>query len=407
MFFPKGIVAQAAEASAKAHRFNATVGMAVGKGQPITLPSLEKQLPSLNTKEAVAYAPTGGFPALRQAWEQQILQKNPSLKQGDFTLPMVIPGLTAGIFHAEELFLDPGDEVLIADMFWGNYRLIIEGRREAKIKSFAYFSPDRRFNVAGFAEALKDAASRLKKLMVILNFPNNPSGYTPTKDDAAAMARILGETADAGLDLVVVCDDAYFGLFFEEDCETESLFAKLAQAHEKILAVKVDGATKEDLVWGFRVGFMTYAAKGLSPDQHTALLQKTMGTIRSSVSSSPGISQSLLLKTMNSPTYQQEKDEFFQVMKERYLRVKTLLEGPEAQAARDILVPLPFNSGYFMSFACQGIDAEQLRLNLLDEGVGTIAIGTEYLRIAFSSIDSEDMEPLFQTIFQAARRLAG
>jgi len=410
MYFPKGIVAQSAEASAKATRFNATVGMAVAGGNPIMLPSLAALLPSLTSKEAVAYAPTGGVMALRTLWQKQILQKNPGLREADFSLPMVIPGLTAGIFQAEELFLDPGDEVLIADMFWGNYRLIIEGRRKGVVKTFPYFTPGTEepgFNIQGFKEALVDAATRLKKLMVILNFPNNPSGYTPTKEEARAMAAALVDAAEMGLDLAVVCDDAYFGLFFDENCETQSLFSYLAQAHERILALKVDGSTKEDLVWGFRVGFLSFGCKGFTADHYHALLQKLMGSIRSSVSSSPGNSQHLLVKTLESPTYQAEKASFLQVMVDRYKKVKEVLEGKGARDARSLLRPLPFNSGYFMSFVCQGISAEALRLALLDKGIGTIAIGTEYLRIAFSSVDVQDIPTLYSEIFTTARGLQG
>jgi aspartate/methionine/tyrosine aminotransferase len=404
MFFPKGIVAQSAEASTKATKYNATVGMAVSDKQPIMLASLQKLLPSLSSKEAVAYAPTGGVAQLRTLWENQLLEKNPSLVKGTFSLPMVIPGLTAGIFQAEELFLDPGDEVLIADMFWGNYRLIIEGRREAKVTTFPYFQGDG-FNTQGFHDALQERANRLKKLMVILNFPNNPSGYTPTKTEAKAMVDSLVAAADSGLDLIVVCDDAYFGLFFEDACEKESIFAKLVTAHDRILAIKIDGSTKEDLVWGFRIGFMTFGSKNLSETHYHGVLQKLMGSIRSSVSSSPGIGQHLLVKTLESPSYANEKKAFMELMVKRYRKVQDVLMSPVALETRNLLVPLPFNSGYFMSFVCHSIGAEDLRLALLEKGIGTISIDNTFLRIAFSSVDEEHIEDLYKEIFTTAQTL--
>lgn len=36
-------------------------------------------------------------------------------------------------------------------------------------------------------------------------------------------------------------------------------FGKLANIHPRVLTVKIDGATKEEFVWGFRVGFITFA----------------------------------------------------------------------------------------------------------------------------------------------------
>ena len=49
----------------------------------------------------------------------------------------------------------------------------------------------------------------------------------------------------------------------------------LAQAHQNILAIKIDGATKEEFVWGLRVGFITYGVKGGTKALYDALEQKT------------------------------------------------------------------------------------------------------------------------------------
>jgi len=60
MYFPKGILSQSAEATERAKRFNATIGMAVAHGEPMALDAVLSQLPSLSKREAVAYAPTAG-----------------------------------------------------------------------------------------------------------------------------------------------------------------------------------------------------------------------------------------------------------------------------------------------------------------------------------------------------------
>ncbi|AHC13655.1 hypothetical protein L21SP2_0213 [Salinispira pacifica] len=38
-----------------------------------------------------------------------------------------------------------------------------------------------------------------------------------------------------------------------------------------------------------------------------------------------------------------------------------------------------------MAFRTPGVSAEQLRLALLEKGIGSIAIGEDYLRIAFAA----------------------
>ena len=75
----------------------------------------------------------------------------------------------------------------------------------------------------------------------------------------------------------------------------------------------------------------------------------------------------------------------------------------DARSGHPVLRALPFNSGYFMSFECTGVDAEQLRQTLLKEhGVGTIAFGSAYLRLAFSSVPEEQIEPVLEAIFKTA-----
>ena len=48
-------------------------------------------------------------------------------------------------------------------------------------------------------------------------------------------------------------------MFYDPESETQPLSAWLAQAHENLLAIKVDGGTKEAFMWGLRVGFIVMA----------------------------------------------------------------------------------------------------------------------------------------------------
>ena len=112
MYFPKGIIAQSNEAKQLGKKANATIGMTVCGGKPVTLPCIQKQVPSLTSAELVAYAPTAGNPELRALWKEKILEKNPTLKGKNFSLPVVVPGLTAGISYLCDLFLSKGDVLL-------------------------------------------------------------------------------------------------------------------------------------------------------------------------------------------------------------------------------------------------------------------------------------------------------
>ncbi len=401
-YFPKGIVSQSAEAKKHASRFNATVGMATLGGKPMHINSLKVLIPDLPPEQIFSYAPTPGNPQLRQLWLDDMIRKNPSLAGQNTSLPLVVSGLTHGISVLADLFAGPGDCVLVPDMFWGNYRLIFEERNRASISTFPFFNPQAGLNI----ESLKDALNRVTggKVILMLNFPNNPTGYSPTEWEARALVQLLKEQAQKGLNILCVSDDAYFGLFYEEETHKESLFASLASLHENILAVKVDGATKEELVWGFRVGFLTFASQNLKTGEYDALISKVMGAVRASISNSNNLTQNLLLRAMQSPDHREEKKAALVILRDRYLKVKEIIERLSPGSK---LEPLPFNSGYFMTFRFGGSSAEKLRKKLLmEQGIGTISIQDRYLRVAYSSVDLHNLEELFEIIFRTAEELS-
>lgn len=404
MYFPKGIVAQAAEAKSKATKYNATVGMAYANGSPMTLPLIDEMTGDLTSEESVAYAPTAGVPALRDAWKEQMLKKNPDLQGVRTTRPTVVPGLTAGIVTVADLFTDRGDILLVPDLFWGNYRLIFEERRECSLQEFSFFNQAGQFDRAAFDNGIKRAAAK-GKLTIILNFPNNPAGFTPSADDVAFIKNSLVTIAES-VPVTMICDDAYFGLFYDDDAYPQSLFSAIADAHPNILAVKVDGATKEDFVWGFRVGFITLAFQGMTEDHAVALEQKLTGAIRSMVSNSSRLSQSLLLRAIKHPQYDAQKRAAFDLLRGRYVTMREILATKDATNRAPRLKALPCNSGYFMSFRCIGISAEALRQELLRRGVGTISVKDTYLRVAFAGVDRELLPGLFEDVFAAAESMA-
>ncbi len=400
MYFPKGIVAQAAEAKSKATKYNATVGMAYAKGSPMTLPLISELTSPLSTEESVAYAPTAGVAALRDAWKDQILKKNPDLAGIRTTRPAVVPGLTAGIAVVADLFTDAGETLFLPDLFWGNYRLIFEERRRCRLQEFTFFNSEGTFDRTAFAEGARSAATG-GKLTVILNFPNNPAGFTPSREDVDFIRKTLVNLADS-VPVTVISDDAYFGLFYDDDAYKQSLFTVLADAHPNLMAIKIDGATKEDFVWGFRIGFVTVAFKGMTEDQARAVEQKLTGTIRSMVSNSSMLAQSVLLRALNHPDYDKQKEEAFQLLSGRFTTLKEIIANKEKDKLAPGLQPMPCNSGYFMSFRCNGFSAEALRLALLEDGVGVISVKDQFLRVAFAGVDRELLPGLFDDVFKAA-----
>ena len=405
LFFPKGILSQSAEAKKKAHKFNATIGMATEKGDTMYLPSIMAMLNDISPREALTYAPSFGIMPLREVWKEEIYRKNPSLTGKEISLPVTCNAITHALSVVSDMWVDPGDVIILPDKMWGNYNLIFGVRKGAVIKNYTFLDPQGGFNMNAFKTCVENEAAQRDKIIVLLNFPNNPTGYTISSEEADGIAHILEDIAKGGTHVVAITDDAYFGLFYEEGAMKESIFTKLLDRDPNLLAVKLDGATKENFVWGLRVGFVSYGCpvNGESRPFYDALERKTAGAVRGSISNASHLSQEMVLKSLQSKSYLSEKEEKFQIMKARAQEVKKVLADPKYAKAWDVY---PFNSGYFMCLKLKTVDAEPLRVHLLDQyGVGLISLGKTDLRVAFSCLEKEDTRELFDIVFQGVEDL--
>jgi len=313
LFFPKGILSQSAEAKEKAYKLNATIGIAKEQGRTMHFDSVVSSIKEIRPRESLTYAPSFGIPALRKIWQSSQFEKNPSLNGKSISMPVVTCGITHAISVFADVWVDPGDVIILPDMMWGNYNLILNVRKMARISKYPIFSEKGGYNLKAFEKKVKDEAKKNEKIIVLLNFPHNPTGYTLTEKEADSIVKILIDVAEEGTNIIVVSDDAYFGLFYEEETLKESIFARLSGQHPRILAVKLDGATKENFVWGLRVGFITYGCQieDDSANIYDALERKTAGGVRGSISNASHLGQSIILKSMQHGKYPEEKMEKF------------------------------------------------------------------------------------------------
>ncbi len=402
IFFPrKGLVAQGLDARDKA--INASIGEARDDdGTPLRLASLAKLI-KLKPTDVFSYAPSYGKPALRDVWKEMIREKNPLLGETEISRPVVTNALTHGLAVAGYLFFDEGDEVILPEHYWGNYRLLFSEAYQTVLKTYPTFKGRNStgdFNVEGLQQALMMPGD---KKIVLFNFPNNPTGYTLTEKEAEAVVLALKSAADAGKTILLITDDAYFGLVYREGVFKESLFARCASLHESIVACKVDGATKEDYVWGLRVGFITFAGRGLSGRALGALEDKAAGRVRGSISNDSHLSQSLLLTAYNDAAYKKEKKRAYNLLKQRHdLLVDTLKSHPEYSEEFEAL---PFNSGYFMCVRVKKGDGEAVRQKLLTKyDTGVIALD-DLIRVAYSSLPENQIQTLFSNLYQACKEV--
>lgn len=387
IILPQDVLIQSKETSIVPNAVNATIGIATDNKKALSLPTINEVIKELSTAEYLPYSPTPGLLKIRELWEEKILKENSTINSKYLSLPMVTTGITQGIDIVANLFSEKDDALLLPNLFWQNYAQIFTIKLGNNIYKYNQFDNQNNFNLADFKHTLYNIKEN--KISIILNFPNNPTGYTPSTEELTQLVSIIDVFAkeNPNKNLIIISDDAYFGLFFEENHKTPTLSAtyKLVD-NNNCLVVKLDGITKEYYGWGLRVGFITYYTS--DDELRKIALEKTQGYLRSTTSSPSNLSQQIALRLLESSQAKQEKTYNDNIIEERYHILKEAIA--KYNLDNDITI-LPFNSGYFFTIKMpEHIDAHKFRLKFLnDYKYGVYSMDDSHIRIAFSCLDKE------------------
>lgn len=414
---PQGIFYWSGRAKKEA-KINATIGTAMGYENEFLdpadftgdgsafvtfhLPALRRCFSGLGSEEIFPYAPIAGIPELRDAWRDWINFK--AGKTLPLTRPIIGPGITGTLHLALRLFVGEGGSVVSPDRFWGNYNNIVQRNIGARFTTFPFYDGTG-FNLTGLRSTLEHELQDNPSAVLLLNFPNNPTGYSPTGRELAEIPRIIHEVLEKyDKWIVVLTDDAYEGFSYEPDVPGRSVFYDLAGTHPKLLAVKLDGISKELLFYGARIAAMTFALHPsiMEPSVEAELENKVSGIIRSTVSNSPRPLQHMVLKVLKDrDRLLRDRARVIEVLRNRYALTSKELRRLDGTRAR----VLPFNSGFFCFADLVGIKPAEIAEKLLREyKTGIIPIdtpGNGGIRIAFCSTPEGQIPILVENIRKA------
>ncbi len=420
IYLPQGIFHWSGRAKKEAE-ISGTLGSAFGYEKdfieggssewlPLYLEDI-KNFTKLSIKEIVPYSQVSGLEELKTHWKKWLIKK--SLYNKDFeldklnrlenftTTPLVTSGLTNGIFLCCSLLLNPEEFIISPNKRWGNYDNIIEKLLGAKIKSFDFFIEEK-FNIQGLKDAIYEIAKNQEKITLILGFPNNPTGYVPSKDEMEELVYMLKQSQkDLSKPIFVLVDDAYEPYIFSDNAIKRSIFYALHEIEEDVIPIKLDGITKEMLLYGGRIGFITV---GLKPQWvnseeelialKTELTNKLSGLVRTTISNSNHFYQALVIKLFKDVGMEgliQKRDKVTNLLKKRYEKI-----NQELRKIDNSNISVDPNAGGFFVFVNLNpnkISANQFADHLLRKyKVGVIPIekhnnNINGIRIAYCSID--------------------
>ncbi len=186
------------------------------------------------------YTANAGLPELRKELSDHVKRKY-GMDYDPKTEILVTVGGSEAIDLTVRALLDPGDEVIIPQPSFVCYEPITQlaGGKAVIVDTKA----ENEFRLT--AEELRAAITPRTKLL-ILPFPNNPTGAIMGRKDLEAIADVIRET-----DIIVLSDEIYAELTYGE--EKHISFASLEGMWEH--TVLINGFSKAYAMTGWRLGY--------------------------------------------------------------------------------------------------------------------------------------------------------
>ncbi len=191
-------------------------------------------------RKQVVYGPNLGIAPLRQAIADK-LKANHGVEYDAANQVIVTVGGSEAIDLAIRGMIDPGDEVLVVEPCFVCYAPLVE-----LVGGVAVPVPTRlENNFKLTVDDLKDRVTDRTKLL-ILPFPNNPTGAIMTREDLEPIAEFL-----RGTDIMVLSDEIYSELTYgRKHCS----IIELPDMAER--TIYVNGFSKAYAMTGWRLGYV-------------------------------------------------------------------------------------------------------------------------------------------------------
>jgi aminotransferase len=220
----------------------------------------DTETPKVVTEAAIAaiqaghniYTRLDGIARLREAIAAKMLRFN-GLEVDPHREVLVTSGATGGLHAAAMALLNPGDEVILFEPFYGYHVSTFKSMRVTPVIVPLAFPTDAEPDWHLDLEALK-AAVTPKTRAIVINTPSNPAGKIFTRTELAALSQVSIEHG-----LFVFSDEIYEYFVYGEAQHLSPI--NLPGMRER--TILISGFSKTFSVTGWRLGYLVADAKWL------------------------------------------------------------------------------------------------------------------------------------------------
>ena len=186
------------------------------------------------------YTANRGLPQLCSLLSED-LKRRYNLSYNPQSEVMFTTGVSEAFDVAVRTVVNPGDEVLVVDPCFVSYQpeVLLAGGRPVPLPCRA----EDKFKIT--PDALMESITPKSKVL-IMNFPNNPTGGIMTKDDLKAIADIVVDH-----DLFIISDEVYAELTYDGK---HTATASVDGLYER--TITLNGFSKAYAMTGWRLGYL-------------------------------------------------------------------------------------------------------------------------------------------------------
>lgn len=226
-------------------------------------------------RKHIVYGPNIGIAPLRQAISDRIYKKHGiRYSQGDEIIVTV--GGSEAIDLAIRSIIDPGDEVLVVEPCFVCYAPLVELMGGVAVSVPTKLENNFKLTV----DDLRDKVTECTKLL-IMPFPNNPTGAVMTRGDLEPIAEFLRDT-----NIMVLSDEIYSELTYGRKHFSIIEIPDMAER-----TIYVNGFSKAYAMTGWRLGYVAAPSR---------IISQMFKIHQYGIMCSPYISQNAAVEALNS-----------------------------------------------------------------------------------------------------------
>lgn len=196
------------------------------------------------------YEPTNGIAELREALAQKA-SRDYGLNYDTNSEILITVGATEAVFASLFGLIDPGDEVLVPNPGFVLYEPCVQLAEGVPVSVPLLEENSFRPSISHVTSLITE-----KSRVIILNYPNNPTGGVLSYDEVAALARLAVEH-----DMIVISDEVYEKIVY--DGAKHYCLATFPGLRERTLVV--NSFSKTYAMTGLRIGYVYGPKELISP----------------------------------------------------------------------------------------------------------------------------------------------